>query len=126
MKVRGRIGKWVVRQWAKDLLPATIAGRKKWGFRVPLGQWFRGHLRGALREYLLDAGGLGGTFGDRQSIEALIAAHDAGTVDANLTLWTLLASEIWYRDVYLKIRSDTQNNNSHAHQLIPNAREAIP
>jgi asparagine synthase (glutamine-hydrolysing) len=41
MKRRGRIGKWIVRRWAADLLPGEIVNRRKWGFRVPLDQWFR-------------------------------------------------------------------------------------
>jgi asparagine synthase (glutamine-hydrolysing) len=100
MKVRGRTSKWIVRQWADKLLPAQIRDRKKWGFRVPLDKWFRGRLRPLVGDYLSSRDGLCGTYGDRAAINALVEAHQAGRIDANLELWTLLAAEIWYQDVY--------------------------
>lgn len=100
LKVSGRTLKWVVRQWARKHVPEAILRRKKWGFRVPLDKWFRGPLRDMLRQYLLSPAGICGTYGDRRQIAALLDAHDGGTVDANLTLWSLLTAEVWYQDVY--------------------------
>ncbi len=101
MKVRGRTGKWIVRQWARKHVPASILDRKKWGFRVPLAAWFRGHLREALQGYLTAPSGLCGSFADPAAVKGLIDSHMSGEVDANLQLWTLLAAEVWYQDVFL-------------------------
>jgi asparagine synthase (glutamine-hydrolysing) len=98
MKVRGRTTKWIVRQWAARRLPASITKRPKWGFKVPLAQWFRGELRDLLFGHLTSSTGLCATYGDGKAIRRLLEAHDSGTVDANLTLWTLLAVEVWYQD----------------------------
>jgi len=100
-KIRGRVLKWIVREWARDVLPPAIVERPKWGFRVPLAEWFRGSLRDTLNDYLRAPRGLCGRFGTPAAISELLDAHDGGRVDANLALWTLLAAEVWYQDVFL-------------------------
>jgi asparagine synthase (glutamine-hydrolysing) len=99
-KVSRRSLKWIVRKWAAKHLPKTILHKKKWGFRVPLAQWFRGSLRSMLFEHLTNPQGICGTFGDRAQITALLESHDRGDVDANLTLWSLLTAEVWYQNVF--------------------------
>ena len=100
MKIRGKVLKWIVRRWAAKVLPQEIVNRPKWGFRVPLTQWFRGNLRSMLHDYLLAKDGLCGNYGHRPAIAALLESHQNGKTDAHLNLWTLLSTEIWYRDVY--------------------------
>ena len=102
LKVRNRVGKWIVRQWARDLLPPQIIERPKWGFRTPLAIWFRGPMRDMLHGYLTAADGLVGRYGDPKAVARLLAAHDSGEVDASESLWTLLTAEVWYTDVYRK------------------------
>ena len=68
---------------------------------MPLAQWFRGSLRDTLNDYLRSPRGLCGRFGTPAAISDLLGAHDSGRVDANLALWTLLAAEVWYQDVFL-------------------------
>ena len=101
MKVRGKVGKWIVRRWGDDLLPKDINDRGKWGFRVPLAQWFRGPMRNFLNDYLFRASGLGATYGDMTKIRQLVEQNQSGEADMGETLWTLLAAEVWYQDVYL-------------------------
>lgn len=102
LKVKGRVGKWIVRQWGADLLPPEILQRKKWGFRVPLAEWFRGPLRTFLFDYLTNSQGLCSAYGDPKQIAAILARHDVAEVDASAALWTLLSAEVWYQDVYLQ------------------------
>jgi asparagine synthase (glutamine-hydrolysing) len=104
MKVRKGVGKWIVRQWAKDLLPPEITNRGKWGFRVPLADWFRGPLRDMLHGYLTSQTGLIARYGDPSVVARLLRSHDSGEVDAGDSLWTLLTAEVWYSDVYLPRR----------------------
>ena len=104
LKIRGGVGKWIVRQWAKEFLPPAITNRVKWGFRVPLAEWFRGPLRDMLHGYLSDSAGLASRYGDPAAITELLRAHDSGEIDASESLWTLLTAEVWYRDVFLAKR----------------------
>lgn len=103
MKVRGRSLKWIARRWGDRTLPEAIVRRPKWGFRVPLATWFRGQMRDMLHDYLMRPSGLCGTFGSQPAVSRLLAAHDSGEVDSNLALWTLLAAEVWYQDVFQKV-----------------------
>jgi asparagine synthase (glutamine-hydrolysing) len=101
MKIRAGSLKWVVRQWARDLLPRQILERPKWGFRVPLAQWFRGELRELVEDLLRSPDGLCGGYGDRSEVMRLLEDHARGGADRSLALWSLLAVEIWYRSVFL-------------------------
>jgi asparagine synthase (glutamine-hydrolysing) len=94
-KLRGRQTKVILRRAFADLLPPAIARRGKMGFGVPVGSWFRGELRGCVRETLLPAGAkyrqmLDGTF-----VERLVARHLAGQVNAGPQLWSLVCFERW-------------------------------
>lgn len=53
-----------------------------------------------LHDYVMSEDGLCGQFGDRAEVAALLSEHDTRQVDHNLSLWTLLAAEVWYRDVF--------------------------
>lgn len=97
MKLRGGRGKWIARQWAAQLIPAGILNRKKWGFRVPLAQWFRGEMKDFVRDHLLGRSGFHATYGNRAEIERLINVHLSGERDMNLTIWSLLTTELWGR-----------------------------
>jgi asparagine synthase (glutamine-hydrolysing) len=100
LKIAKGQGKWIVRQWAKDLIPDKILGRPKWGFRTPLNAWFKGPLRDFLTSYLTSSSGLTADFGDRAVVTGLLESHMSGKADASETLWTLLTAEVWYQDVY--------------------------
>src|SRR5664280_2369482 len=54
--VRGYQTKWLLKEYARAKLPSGIADRPKVGFRVPIGDWFRTHLRESVRQRLLDPG----------------------------------------------------------------------
>jgi asparagine synthase (glutamine-hydrolysing) len=104
LKIRGGVGKWIVRQWAKEFLPLAITNRAKWGFRAPLAEWFRGPMRDMLYGYLTGSTGLIGRYGDKAAIAELLRSHDSGEIDASESLWTLLTAEVWYCDVYVARR----------------------
>lgn len=105
VKARGAVPgrktlKWIMRRWADRRLPPGIVGRKKWGFRVPLAEWFRAGMRPMLHDYLTARDSLSARFGGLDAVRGLLDAHDAGRADANLELWTILAAEVWWRDVF--------------------------
>ena len=52
-KLRGLTTKYLLKRMLKKLLPAENLDRRKMGFGVPIGHWFRGKLQPFLRETLL-------------------------------------------------------------------------
>jgi asparagine synthase (glutamine-hydrolysing) len=93
LKLRGGTGKFVLKRALEPLLPADILYRKKMGFAVPLGRWFRGPLRArvaalATSRTLLDTG----VFAPA-GLARLVELHLAARRDFSPTLWSLLMLE---------------------------------
>lgn len=99
-KLRGGEGKWLLRRIAERRLPASIINRRKWGFRVPLAQWFRGPLRDFLESHLNSSDALIAAHGNRAAVRALLDDHFAQRTDASWELWTLLATDLWWRHAH--------------------------
>ena len=95
-KIRGLTGKQVLRDLAGPLLPPEILERRKWGFRVPTDEWFRGPLRGILQETLLSARALGRGYFEEAPLRAMIEAHVAGRTNFDKQLWILFQLELWH------------------------------
>jgi asparagine synthase (glutamine-hydrolysing) len=97
LKLRGGVGKWVVKEVARQWLPARIVDRRKVGFRVPLDLWFRSGLREMSHDLLLGRDAfVAGRF-ERREIEALLDDHARGRRDEEIRIWTLLCLEVWHQ-----------------------------
>jgi len=94
---RGRQGKYLLRQAAADLLPWAVKRRKKAGFGVPLGEWFRRDLRELFRDIVLSRRALERGYFRQEAIEGLLTENDAGRQDHGQRLWSLLMLEMWHR-----------------------------
>lgn len=97
MKVKGKSGKWIVKEIARRHLPANIVDRKKVGFRVPLDEWFRGGLKDYVHDLLLGKDAFVSRYLNRAPIEAMLQDHMRGRRNEELRLWTLLGFEVWQR-----------------------------
>jgi asparagine synthase (glutamine-hydrolysing) len=95
-KRRGRHGKVVLKKAVADLLPADVLRRRKHGFGVPLGAWFRGELRPLAEDTLLSGPRLGGRL-DPAAIRRIFDDHVSLRADRGQQLWTLLTLELWMR-----------------------------
>ncbi|HEX6691680.1 MAG TPA: asparagine synthase (glutamine-hydrolyzing), partial [Burkholderiales bacterium] len=94
-RVRGFATKWILRQAARPLL-AGLAPRKA-GFRIPVGAWLRGELRGFLLEHLRGPRSLTRSYYEAKILDRLLDEHLAGRRNHEELLWTLLNLEIWQR-----------------------------
>jgi asparagine synthase (glutamine-hydrolysing) len=97
LKQRGSEGKWILKKAMEPFLPHEVIYRPKSGFGAPLRRWMQHDLRELLGD-LLSVNSLKrrGLF-EPTAVQRLIAANDAGKVDASYTLLSLLCIEIWCR-----------------------------
>jgi asparagine synthase (glutamine-hydrolysing) len=79
------------------MLPAGILDRKKQGFGIPLGTWFRGGLTGLFSDVLEAPRTKQRGYFDSRFVSRLLAEHLAGQRDHTLRLWQLLVFELWHR-----------------------------
>ena len=92
---QGRM-KHLFKRAVADRVPAALLDRPKQGFAVPLASWFRGPLRGLLRDVLLSDATASRGLLDVACLERLIDLHDRGR-DLSFQLWTLFSLEMWCR-----------------------------
>lgn len=79
----------------KDLGKEFINRRKK-GFSVPLGRWFRQELNGELKKTLFDKNGITMHLFSHKGIQNLISEHECGSRDQSHKLWRLYMLEKWH------------------------------
>ena len=93
-KVRGGVGKIVLRRALLPVLP-KVAGRRKHGFNAPLGAWLRGPLRDLLRDVLAPDTVRRRGLLRADVVERLVAAHLGGRGDHSRKLFALIVLELW-------------------------------
>jgi asparagine synthase (glutamine-hydrolysing) len=97
LKVRRLTRKYLLKKVSRDWLPPQIISRKKQGFPVPFGDWFRREARPFVRDILApDAIRRRGLF-NPPAIAKLLDEHETGFADHSAPLWGLLSVELWHR-----------------------------
>jgi asparagine synthase (glutamine-hydrolysing) len=97
LKIRDGRRKWLLRQVAARVLPADVLARRKQGFAVPLGAWFRGDLRDACQDLLGSARARQRGLFDAREVDRLLREHLDGRRNHELRLWQLVMLELWQR-----------------------------
>jgi asparagine synthase (glutamine-hydrolysing) len=99
MKYRDGMGKWVLKQALKPLLPDEILFREKMGFGLPYAVWMRRSLEPMVRDLLgHDRVSRRGVF-DPDAATALVNRFYAGDESVWRLVWTLLVFEGWATEV---------------------------
>jgi asparagine synthase (glutamine-hydrolysing) len=87
--------KYLLRKAMERYLPASFLWRRKQGFAVPLGHWFKDSLAERVREKLLAPGAMVGQLFERAALERIVGEHARLARDWSHALWTLLMFETW-------------------------------
>jgi asparagine synthase (glutamine-hydrolysing) len=97
LKLKGMTTKYVLKRALEGVLPHEIVWRKKHGFGVPVGRWFRTGLKDFLCGAILSPEALQRGYFREQAVRTLVGEHMSGKRDHGHRLWALLTFEIWHR-----------------------------
>jgi len=98
IKIRGKEGKWALRQVLYKYVPRELIERPKAGFGIPVGQWLRGPLRD-WAEILLDERRLEQEgYLNPAPVRAIWQQHLTGRHDWTVRLWTVLMFQAWLEE----------------------------
>jgi asparagine synthase (glutamine-hydrolysing) len=96
-KIRNGRRKHILKETLKPMLPQGILDRKKQGFGIPLGTWFRGGLTGLFSDVLDAPRTRQRGYFEPAFVSRLLKEHLASERDHSLRLWQLLVFELWHR-----------------------------
>ena len=99
LKLRGGQGKWLFKRAMQSHLPQDLLYRPKMGFSVPLASWFRGALRGRVREAVLGARLADTGLFNPACLRQLLDQHQSGVRDHSSPLWSLLMFDGFLRQI---------------------------
>ena len=97
LKIKNGRRKHILKEAAAGLVPADILARRKQGFAVPVGAWFRSDLREFFSDVLLSTRARQRGYFEPRFVERLLREHVAGRRDHTLRLWALVVFEMWHR-----------------------------
>jgi asparagine synthase (glutamine-hydrolysing) len=96
MKMRGKVGKYVVKQAVAPWLPEGFVNRPKKGFAIPLTEWFAGDFGSYARELWQDSGFRLAGYLAPAAVDAVFEEHRTGERDHGRFLYALTIFCLWY------------------------------
>ncbi len=97
LKIKSFRAKYMLKQAFADFLPETILTRKKMGFNVPTGVWFREGQRGIITKLLLSERTRSRGYFNDAFIAQMVHDHMEGKTNYQAQLFTLASLELWFR-----------------------------
>ena len=97
LKMKGFETKSLLKKVAAKLVPREVIYRRKMGFGVPIGNWFRGDMKNFVRDVLLSEKSLKRGIVKGEMIEKYVREHTEAERDHTAQIWTLLMLELWFQ-----------------------------
>ncbi len=94
---RGFRTKALLKDALRPYVPGDAMFRRKIGFRVPVGEWFRKPLRSLVGDLLLSSQAAARGYFNGRSMEKFVREHFEGIRDRRKELWALVNFELWCR-----------------------------
>ncbi len=95
--IRGFHTKALLKRALRSLLSAGILDRRKVGFTVPIGPWFRNPLKTMVGDLLLCPNASTRDYFDGANMERFVREHFEGVRNRQKQLWALVNFELWHR-----------------------------
>lgn len=99
LKIRGGERKYILKKALEDRVPRENMFRRKQGFAVPIGRWFRRDLRAFAEDVVLSDRARSRGYFRPDALTRLVTDHTAGRADHTHRLWALLMLELWHREL---------------------------
>ena len=96
-KFRGRKGKLILEDAFGTIIPRSIFQRKKMGFGIPVGTWFRNELKPMVHDTILSDDARIHSFFRPEAIAEVVRTHENSEQSHGYRLWNLLILELWLR-----------------------------
>ncbi len=96
LKIKGRVGKHILKRSLEPILPHDLLYSKKRGFGAPIREWFRTSGGKAFGESILTSSMMRRDYFDPVFIRRLLDEHAIGKADWSFHLWALLNFSLWY------------------------------
>ncbi|MDX6559981.1 MAG: hypothetical protein QOF72_3030, partial [Blastocatellia bacterium] len=93
----GKGGKTLLRAAMDKILPQSILRRKKVGFRVPVGEWFRGPYQDFVQDMLVSESSRVARMISGSKLRRLVAEHLSGRQNHEKVLWSVINLEMFLR-----------------------------
>jgi asparagine synthase (glutamine-hydrolysing) len=97
LKIRQHRIRYLERLLARKYLPPEVARRRKQGFGLPLGYWFKGALGELTTALFHDSSLVQDGYFSRGGLLSILDEHRQQGIDHSHRLWMLLNLEMWYR-----------------------------
>lgn len=95
-KLKGSIGKYILKKAVEDILPRSVTKRAKKGFGIPVADWLKGRLNYLLHDMLSADRLIRQDLFNYGYVQQLIREHEQGIASHHKQLWTLLVFQLWY------------------------------
>lgn len=93
-KIRGKIGKYIIKKIAEKYIPHEIIYRKKSGFPVPINMWLKSEKQEMYRSEILE--NLAGIF-SAEGLEQVLDSHYGDRANNTTLIWRLFYFSRWYQ-----------------------------
>jgi asparagine synthase (glutamine-hydrolysing) len=94
---RGFRTKALLKDALRPYVPKEALFRRKVGFGVPVGEWFKGPLKSLVADLLLSPEATTRGYFNARSMEIFVREHFDGVRDRQKQLWALVNFELWCR-----------------------------
>jgi len=93
------VTKWVLREFARNRLPASVLSRPKAGFPIPVYQWLSDKMERWVKDTLLGSSSILENNFKKQAIQEIVRRGTSvkGDIKDKHILWNLLILELWMR-----------------------------
>lgn len=97
LKLRNGIGKYILREAMRGIVPDSVLRREKAGFSAPIRSWLRAELRPLVMDLLGEERVYRRGYFNPSVVNRMVLDNAGGKDDQPLRVWALLTFELWHQ-----------------------------